>query len=118
MLPDYNDPITLAFTFNMFIIHRIASIWKSFPLHESSLSPYSFESTDSILPTILLASFTMITRDEYVSVLMKTMFSLHSSVARRTSTLERLGSRCEKVVSEKNEYNNSGYNLTDLNRWP
>ena len=50
VLPDYNNPITLASTFNMFFIDKIANIRAEFPLLESSLPPYSFESMDSIMP--------------------------------------------------------------------
>ena len=51
MLPDYNNPITLASTFNMFFIDKIANIRAEFPLLESSLPLYSFESLDYIMPT-------------------------------------------------------------------
>ena len=51
VLPDYSDPITLASTFNMYFIDKIANIRAKFPLLESSLPPYSFGSMDSIMPT-------------------------------------------------------------------
>ena len=41
VLPDYNNLITLASTFNMFFIDKIANIREEFPLLESSLPPYS-----------------------------------------------------------------------------
>ena len=71
VLPDYNNPITLASTFNMFFIDKIANIRAEFPLLESSLPPYSFESMDSIMPycTVLLESFTMITSEELITCL-------------------------------------------------
>ena len=52
VLPDYSDPITLASTFNMYFIDKIANIRAEFPLLESSLPPYSFGSMDSIMPTM------------------------------------------------------------------
>ena len=36
VLPDYSDPITLASTFNMYFIDKIANIRAEFPLLESS----------------------------------------------------------------------------------
>ena len=39
VLPDYSDPITLASTFNMYFIDKIANIRAEFPLLESSLPP-------------------------------------------------------------------------------
>ena len=66
VLPNYNNPITLASTFNLFLIDNIANIRAEFPLLESLLLPYSFESMDSIMPycTILLESFTMPTSEK------------------------------------------------------
>ena len=66
VLPDYNDPITLASTFNVYFIDKIANIRAEFPWLESSLPPYSFGSMDSIMPTCanLLERFTMITSEE------------------------------------------------------
>ena len=52
VLPDYNDPITLASTFNMYFIDKIANICAEFPLLECSLPLYSFWSMDSIMPTV------------------------------------------------------------------
>ena len=80
VLPDYSDPITLASTFNMYFIDKIASICAEFPLLESSLPLYSFGSMDSIMPmcAILFDRFTMITSEELikiVSVMNKTMCS-------------------------------------------
>ena len=79
VLPDYNNPITLASTFNMFFIDEIANIRAEFPLLESSLPPYSFESMDSIMSycTVLLESFTMITSEELINIVsgMKTTCS-------------------------------------------
>ena len=80
VLPDYSDPITLASTFNMYFIDKIANIRAEFPLLESSLSPYSFGSMDSIMPTCanLFDRFTMITSEELtmiVSVMNKTTCS-------------------------------------------
>ena len=71
VLPDYNNPITLASTFNMFFIDKIANFRAEFPLLESSLPPYSFESMDSIMPycTVLLESFTMITSEELIKII-------------------------------------------------
>ena len=70
MLPDYNNPIFLASTFNMFFIDKIANIRAEFPLLESSLPPYSFESMDYIFPycTVLFESFTMITSEELINI--------------------------------------------------
>ena len=70
VLPDYNDPITLVSTFNMCFIDKITNIRVEFPLLESSLPPYSFESTDSIMSycTVLLESFTMITSEELINI--------------------------------------------------
>ena len=70
VLPDYNDPITLASTFNMYFIDKIANIRAEFPLLESSLPPYSFGSMDSIIPTCanLLERFTMITSEELIKI--------------------------------------------------
>ena len=70
VLPDYNNPITLASTFTMFFIDKIANIRAEFPLLESSLPPYSFEWMDSIMPycTVLLESFTMITSEEFIKI--------------------------------------------------
>ena len=39
VLPEYNNPITLASTFIMFFIDKIANIHAEFPLLESSLPP-------------------------------------------------------------------------------
>ena len=60
VLPDYNDPITLACTFNMYFIDKI----------ESSLPPYSFWSMDSIMHTCgnLLGWLTMITSKELIKI--------------------------------------------------
>ena len=72
MLPDYNNPITLASTFNMcFFIDKIANIRSEYALLESSLLPYSFESMDSIMLycTVLLESFTMITSEELIKII-------------------------------------------------
>ena len=71
VLPDYNNPITLASTFNMFFIDKIENIRAEFPLLESSLPSYSFESMDSIMPhcTVLLESFTMITGEELIKII-------------------------------------------------
>ena len=44
VLPDYNNPITLTSTLNMFFIDKIANICAKCPLLESSLPPYSFKS--------------------------------------------------------------------------
>ena len=70
MLPDYSDPITLASTFNMYFIDKIANIRAEFPLLESSLPPYSFGSMDSIMPTCanLFDRFTMITSEELIKI--------------------------------------------------
>ena len=70
MLPDYSDPITLASTFNMYFIDKIANIRAEFPLLESSLPPYSFGLMDSILPTCanLFDRFTMITSEELITI--------------------------------------------------
>ena len=70
MLPDYNDPITLASTFNMYFIDKIANIRAQFPLLESSLHPYLFGSMDAIMPTCanLLERFTMITSEELIKI--------------------------------------------------
>ena len=48
MLPEYSDPITLAATFNMYVIDKIANICAEFPLLECSLPLYSFGSMDSL----------------------------------------------------------------------
>ena len=71
VLPDYNNPITLASTFNIYFIDKIANICAEFPLLESSLPPYSFESIDSIMPycTVLFESFTMITSEELINII-------------------------------------------------
>ena len=55
----------------MFFIDKIANIRAEFPLLESSLSPYSFESMDSIMPycTVLLESFTMTTSEELIKII-------------------------------------------------
>ena len=70
VLPDYNDPITLASTFNMYFIDKIANIRAEFSLHETSLPPYSFGSIDSIMPTCvnLLERFTMLTSEELIKI--------------------------------------------------
>ena len=70
VLPDYGDPITLASTFNMYFIDKIANIRAEFPLLESSLPPYSFGSMDSIMPTCanLFDRFTMITSEELIKI--------------------------------------------------
>ena len=70
VLPDYSDPITLASTFNMHFIDKIANIRAEFPLLESSLPPYSFGSMDSIMHTCanLLDRFTMITSEELIKI--------------------------------------------------
>ena len=70
VLPDYNDPITLASTFNMYFIGKIANIRVEFPVLESSLPPYSFGSMDSIMPTCanLLEKFNMITSEELIKI--------------------------------------------------
>ena len=70
VLPDYNDPITLASTFNMYFIDKIAYIRAKFLLLESSLPPYSFRSMDSIMSTCanLLERFTMITSEELIKI--------------------------------------------------
>ena len=68
VLPDYSDPITLASTFNMYFIDKIANMRAEFPLLESSLPPYSFGSMDSIMPTCanFFDRFTMITNEELI----------------------------------------------------
>ena len=70
VLPDYSDPITLAATFNMYFIDKIANIRAEFPLLESSLPPYSFGLMDSIMPTCanLFDRFTMITSEELIKI--------------------------------------------------
>ena len=70
VLPDYSDPITRASTFNMYFIDKIANIRVEFPLLESSLTPYSFGSMDSIMPTCanLFDRFTMITSEELIKI--------------------------------------------------
>ena len=70
VLPYYGDPITLASTFNMYFIDKIANIRAEFPLLESSLPPYSFGSMDSIMPTCanLFDRFTMITSEELIKI--------------------------------------------------
>ena len=70
VLPDYNDPITLASTFIMYFIDKIANVRAEFQLLESSLPLYSFGSIDSIMPTCanLLEWFTMITREELIKI--------------------------------------------------
>ena len=70
VLPDYSDPITLASTFNMYFIDKIANIRAEFPLLESSLPPYSFGSMDYIMPTCanLFDRFTMITSEELIKI--------------------------------------------------
>ena len=70
VLPAYNDPITLASTFNMYFFDKIANIRAEFPLLESSLPTYSFGSMDSIMPTCadLLERFTMITSEELIKI--------------------------------------------------
>ena len=71
VLPDYNNPITLASIFNMvFFIDKIANIRAELTFLESLLPPYSFESMDSIMPygTVLLESFTMITSEELINI--------------------------------------------------
>ena len=70
VLPDHNDPITLASTFNMYFIDKIANIRAEFPLFESSLPPYAFGSIDSIMPTCanLLERVTMITSEELIKI--------------------------------------------------
>ena len=79
VFPDYSDPITLASTFNMYFIDKIANIRAEFPLLESSLPPYSFGSMDSIMPICanLFDRFTMITREliKIVSAMNKTTCS-------------------------------------------
>ena len=71
VLPDYNDPITLASTFNMYFIDKIANIGTEFPLLESALPPYSFGSMDSIMHNCanLLEWFTMITSEELIKII-------------------------------------------------
>ena len=70
VLSDYNNPITLASTFNMFFIDKIANNLAEFPLLESSLPLYLFESMDSIMPycTVLFESFRMITSKELIKI--------------------------------------------------
>ena len=70
MLPDYNNPLTLASTFNMYFIDKIANIRAEFPLLESSLPQYSFGSMDSIMPTCanLIDRFIMITSEELIKI--------------------------------------------------
>ena len=70
VLPDYSDPITLASTFNMYFIDKIANIRAEFPLLESSLPPYSFGSMDSIMSICanLFDRFTMITSEELIKI--------------------------------------------------
>ena len=70
MLPDYNDPITFACTFNMYFINKIANIRAEIPLLESSLPPYSFWSMDSMMHTCanLLEWLTMIPSKELIRI--------------------------------------------------
>ena len=70
MLPDYSDPITLASTFNMYFIDKIANIRAEFPLLENSLPPYSFGSMYYIMPTCanLFDRFTMVTSEELIKI--------------------------------------------------
>ena len=70
VLPDYSDPITLASTFNICILLIRLRTSVQFPLLESSLPPYSFESMDSIMPICanLFDRFTMITSEELIKI--------------------------------------------------
>ena len=69
-VPDYKYSITLASKFNTYFIDKIVNIRLEFPLLDSSLPSYSFESMESILPssTYLPESFTIITSEELTKI--------------------------------------------------
>ena len=71
VLPDYNNPITLASTFNMFLLIRLQTFVQSFHCLRAHTPLTCFESMDSIMPycTVLLESFTMITSEELIKII-------------------------------------------------
>ncbi len=71
VLPEYHDPATLASRFNLFFMDKIDKIRAEFPLLESSLPPYSFESMDSVLPTCttILDNFSLVTKEELIKII-------------------------------------------------
>ena len=80
VLPDYNNPITLVSTFNMFLLIRLLEFVQSFNCLRAHYPLTRLRSMDSIMLycTVLLESFTMITSEELikiVSVMYKTTCS-------------------------------------------
>ena len=71
VLPKYQDPASLASRFNMFFMDKIDKIRLEFPLLESNLPSYSFESMDLILPTCttVFDKFTLVSKEELIKII-------------------------------------------------
>ena len=72
VLPEYQDPASLESRFNMFFfMDNIDKIRLEFPLHESNLSSYSFESMDSILPTCatVFDEFALVSKEKLIKII-------------------------------------------------
>ena len=71
VLPEYQDPASLASRFIMFFMDKIDKIRLEFPLLESNLPSYSFESMDSILPTCttVFDKFALVSKEELIKII-------------------------------------------------
>ena len=71
VLPETQDPASLASRFNMFFIDKIDKIRLEFPLLESNVPSYSFESMDSILPscTTVFDKFALVSKEEPIKII-------------------------------------------------
>ena len=71
VLPEYQDPASLASRFDMFFVDKIDKIRLEFSLLESNLPPYYFESTDSILPTCttVFNKFALVSKEELIKIM-------------------------------------------------
>ena len=70
-LPEYHDPASLQSRFNIFFMDKIDAIRLEFPLLESNLPSYSFESMDSILPscTTVFDKFALVSKEELIKII-------------------------------------------------
>ena len=71
VLPEYQDPASLASRFNMFFMDKIDKIRLEFPLLESNLPSYSFESMVSILSTCttVFDKFALVSKEELIKII-------------------------------------------------
>ena len=71
VLPEYQDPASLASRFTMFFMDKINKIRLEYPLFESNLPFYSFVSMDSILPsyTTVFNKFALVSKEELIRII-------------------------------------------------